>query len=219
MHPRIPLATALVLVFAAPAARAHFILEEPASFSEQGILGDPQKAPPCGDDPSQPLVETGLVTQVQSGTALEIAISEKVFHPGHYRVSLAADMDSLPPDPEVTPGTTACGSTVIETSPVLPLLADGLLVHTTGFDRTQVVNVTIPADFTCDHCVLQVSEFMSNHGLNNPGGCWYHHCAMLKVTKDPVPDGVEQPRTPGSCQCGALDLSLLALLPLLRRRR
>ena len=31
-------------------ARAHFILQAPASWAEQGPLGDPQKSGPCGQD-------------------------------------------------------------------------------------------------------------------------------------------------------------------------
>jgi hypothetical protein len=34
---------------------------------------------------------------------------------------------------------------------------------------------------TCTKCTLQVIEFMSNHGLNNPGGCFYHHCADISI--------------------------------------
>ena len=29
-------------------------------------------------------------------------------------------------------------------------------------------------------------EFMSDHSLNTPGGCFYHHCADLKIQSAPV---------------------------------
>jgi hypothetical protein len=96
-------------------------------------------------------------------------------------VQLAADQASLPADPPVTAGSTACGSTVIEPNPTMPLLADGELVHTTAFGSPQSFQVQLPPGFTCDNCVLQVAEFMSNHGLNNPGGCFYHHCATVSI--------------------------------------
>jgi MYXO-CTERM domain-containing protein len=28
---------------------------------------------------------------------------------------------------------------------------------------------------------LQVAQFMSDHALNNPGGCFYHHCATISI--------------------------------------
>jgi hypothetical protein len=31
---------------------------------------------------------------------------------------------------------------------------------------------------TCDHCVLQIVEFMANHGAP----CFYHHCANIKIS-------------------------------------
>ena len=201
------LALGAVCLFARPAA-AHFELLAPPSYSEQDLLGGPQKSEPCGQaDPGQPVVATNAVTTVMEGSQLAIQIDEKITHPGHYRVSIAADQASLPADPLVTPGSTACGTTVIESQPSLPLLADGLLVHTSAFSAPQTAMVQLPAGMTCDHCVVQVTEFMSDHGLNNPGGCFYHHCAVVTVAANaPGPDagmpdaGVPDPGgTPGGC--------------------
>jgi hypothetical protein len=199
-------------------ARAHFILVEPESYSEQGFLGDPQKSAPCGQaDPHFELEETGFVTSVKSGSRLTIAIRETIFHPGHYRVSIAPDLASFPPDPPVTAGATACGSTQIESAPTLPLLADGLLVHTEPFDGLQTMEVQLPDGFTCEKCVLQVTEFMSDHALNVPGGCYYHHCATLTI--NPTGEG-EQPPPRAGCQCEALPgAGLAALLGAFARRR
>jgi hypothetical protein len=44
------------------------------------------------------------------------------------------------------------------------------------------------ANISCDHCTLQVIEFISNHALNNPVGCFYHHCADISIQ----PGGAEQ---------------------------
>jgi MYXO-CTERM domain-containing protein len=113
---------------------------------------------------------------------LTLTINETIFHPGHYRIAIANDIASLPADPPVTAtSSTPCGSTVIDPAPALPLLADGVFVHTAAFSAPQTMQIPLPAGFTCDHCVLQVVEFMSNHGLNNPGGCFYHHCAIVNV--------------------------------------
>src|SRR5665647_145052 len=108
----------------APAA-AHFKLNEPASLSTQDGIGSPQKTAPCGQDDGNPaFVPTNMVTTVQTGSMLTISINETVPHPGHYRVSIAQDMASLPADPLVTGAN--CGMTAIDPNPTLPLLADGL---------------------------------------------------------------------------------------------
>ena len=36
-----------LLLLSSQLALAHFILDKPAASYEQGVLGDPQKAPPC----------------------------------------------------------------------------------------------------------------------------------------------------------------------------
>ena len=166
-------------------AEAHFILEAPASATEQNDLGDPQKAPPCGDDGTA--VYTGEVTTYQPGETITITIDERVYHPGHYRVALALDDPSqLPDPPEGTPGATPCGSAPIDPAPTFPVLADGMLVHTSPFDGAQSFDITLPDDVTCEGCTLQVIQFMSDHALNVPGGCYYHHCATIAIEGDPA---------------------------------
>lgn len=163
---------------AAP-ARAHFVLQSPAAAHEQGPLGDPQKAPPCGDNGSA--VATGALTAYQAGDVVTITIDETIFHPGHYRIALAMnDISELPAEPIVTPNNTDCGTVPIMSPPVFPVLADGVFPHDAPFDQPQSIDITLP-DVSCDNCTLQVIQFMSNHGLNNPGGCFYHHCANIAV--------------------------------------
>jgi hypothetical protein len=173
----------LLAVVAASSAWAHFKLMAPAVYSQQDANGSPQKSAPCGQaDPGQAVVPTNAVTTLVAGSQVTVTVDEVIFHPGHYRVALAADQASLPADPPVTAGTTPCGSTVINPAPTLPLLADGKLVHTAALNpNPQSFTVNLPAGFTCNSCVLQVVEFMSNHALNNPGGCFYHHCANVKI--------------------------------------
>ncbi len=161
-------------------ARAHFILTSPPAVSEQNFLGDPQKAPPCGDNGDA--VATGIVTEYQAGDVVTITIDETIFHPGHYRIALAVnDISELPAEPLVTPNNTDCGTVPIQDPPVFPVLADGVFVHDQPFDQPQSIDITLPADLNCNNCTLQVIQFMSDHGLNNPGGCFYHHCASLSV--------------------------------------
>lgn len=171
---------AFAVVGLAAESQAHFILQSPPAMTEQNQLGDPQKAPPCGDDGSA--VPTGVITTYQAGQTITLTIDERIPHPGHYRVALAInDPSELPEPPPVTVGDTPCGSAPIDPNPVFPVLADGLFVHTESFDGPQSIEITLPDDVSCTNCTLQVIEFMSNHALNDPGGCYYHHCAAIAI--------------------------------------
>lgn len=180
MHIHVRIAIAAITLLASAPALAHFYLVEPPSYAGQGPLGDPQKNPPCGQFDTI-VGPTGAVTTYEEGATIDITISERIFHPGHYRVAIAESPEALPETPPVTAGSTACGSTVIDEAPTLPILADGMLVHETPLSGDQTFQVQLPAGFTCEECTLQVVEFMSNHGLNDPGGCFYHHCATVSV--------------------------------------
>ena len=187
------LASAASVGLLASNAHAHFVLTSPAADQEQDGLGSPQKSDPCGQaDPGSPAVPTNVVTSVQQGTSITLTVNETIFHPGHYRVAIAQDQASLPADPVVTAdGSDPCGSASIDSSPTFPTLADDVFDHTSQFSGPQTIQIPIPAGMTCHNCTMQVIEFMSNHGLNNPGGCFYHHCAIVDVTQDaPVDAGV-----------------------------
>jgi uncharacterized protein (TIGR03382 family) len=200
----------------------------------QDVSGNPQKTAPCGGA----FTPTNDVTEVQTGATLPITITETTFHPGRYSVFLAADIASLPADRPVTADAqSACGTLDIVADPQLPMLADDLLDHTAKFNpTTQSTSVTLPAGMQCDHCVLQIVEFMHNH----PAPCYYHHCAIINVS-DSAPPPVDAGTTPpgddagmdpggggggggGCCSTsgsgGATGLiGLLAFAMLLRRRR
>jgi MYXO-CTERM domain-containing protein len=161
-------------------AQAHFVLTSPPAAAEQGGLGDPQKAPPCGDDGTT--VTTDIITPFSAGDTVTITIDEKIPHPGHYRISLAInDPSELPAEPAVHEGDMACGTADIMDPPVFPVLADGVFDHDAPFGEPQSIDIVLPDDVNCDHCTLQVIEFMSDHGLNMPGGCFYHHCATISI--------------------------------------
>ena len=176
-----------IVSFADPAA-AHFTLMEPASWNSQDAFGNPQKLGPCGSEAGG--TPTGIVTAYQTGQTITVTIHETIFHPGHYRISLALhDRSELPAEPTVTPGSsTPCGTVPIQNPPVFPVLADGLFVHTAPMSGPQTFQVPLPAGMTCTHCTLQVLEFMSQHPLNNPGGCFYHHCADISIQDVVVSD-------------------------------
>jgi uncharacterized protein (TIGR03382 family) len=223
MHRAAKLLVTLGCLFAATPADAHFVLMQPQNWADQASDGTPEKTPPCGNEGTP--VATNAVTEYKVGDTIAIQIDERVPHPGHYFVSLAADQASLPKDPTVTPVSgDACGSLPIVASPTLPLLADGLLVHTAAFTAPQTTHVTLPAGMLCDHCVLQVVEYMSSHGAP----CFYHHCANIKITTNGADAGVPgeagtSSNSGGGCNAhgkgSSAWLGLLVAALALRRRR
>jgi hypothetical protein len=171
------------MAFLPVTARAHFTLESPDAMFVQDAVGNPLLDAPCGDDGAA--VPTGAVTSYASGETIQITIDETITHPGHYRVALALnDPSELPPPPPVTPGTTECGSVPIQDPPVFPILADGALLHSAAFAGPQSFAVALP-DVTCEHCTLQVMEFLSSHSAP----CFHYHCAALRIP-EPSADGV-----------------------------
>jgi MYXO-CTERM domain-containing protein len=237
---------AAALFFVARPSQAHFVLQSPPSWMSQDSAGSPQKLGPCGDedDGTAAATPSGTVTAYQVGDTVTITVDEMIFHPGHYRISLAVnDRSELPAEPGVDAGPSyPCGTAVIEDPPVFPVLADNVFPHTAPFTSPQTTTIKLPSNVTCAHCTLQIIEFMSDHGLNTPGGCFYHHCADLAVgvdagTPPPAADaspgsdaGAEPEPTPSSgCSCDlaptttaapvALALAALALVSARRRRR
>src|SRR5262245_845257 len=229
------LAVLAVGLLAQGSARAHFVLQAPASWADQDSSGLPQKSAPCGQaDPGLPAAPTGAVTPFAPGDTVTVTINETITHPGHYRVALSTTGQSgLPADPPVTAvGTDPCGMTVVQNPPVFPVLADGMLEHTSAFSGSQSFTVKLPTDVTCtSNCVLQVIEYMSSHGLNNPGGCFYHHCADITIQAGgggndaSSVDGGKPPSGDSGCGCtigespSASAFGLLLMCSLLARRR
>ncbi len=125
------------------------------------------------------------------GTQLHIKVKETVYHPGHYRVALAADPTHLPEDPETVTRDTEKGpysvSAKIDSAPKPPVLVDGLFVHSERFPSGHIweTDVRIP-NIDCENCTLQVIQWMAEHGFNAQGGYTYHHCAELKISADPA---------------------------------
>jgi MYXO-CTERM domain-containing protein len=179
------MATLAVFSLSARPAAAHFVLDAPASWMSQDPSGLPEKLGPCGDEDDgndAAATPSGIVTVFQEGQAITVTIEEVVFHPGHYRIALAVhDRSELPPEPQVTAADSPCGSAAIEDPPAFPVLADDVFDHTTPFSSPQSVQILLPPNVTCTKCTLQIIEFMSEHALNDPGGCFYHHCADIAI--------------------------------------
>jgi hypothetical protein len=183
-------ATAAVLV-AAPAS-AHFILLAPDAWVEVNVLGDPQKAAPCGTSDITKGTPTGKVTAMTGGDMLHIKIKETIYHPGYYRVALAVlDRSELPADPEATTRESQYGpisvSGKIDPAPKPPVLADGLFEHRARPEPGSFFETDIKLpNINCEKCTVQILQFMEEHGLNKEGDFSYHHCADLKITANPA---------------------------------
>jgi hypothetical protein len=181
-------ATALVVVLPV-VAHAHFKLLEPASWLVEDSRGDPQKAGPCGGTNADYGTPSYAISPAVGGSMLHIKVQETVYHPGHYRVALAVNSPAeLPVDPEAATTTTDRGlrsvSADIQNPVRVPILADGLFVHTAKVEAPFETDVALP-NIACKRCTLQVIEFMEQHAANNPGMFTYHHCAVLQITPDP----------------------------------
>jgi hypothetical protein len=170
---------------------AHFRLLAPASWLVEDARGDPQKAGPCGGTNADWGKPSYIVTKVTGGQKLHIKVQETIYHPGHYRVALAVNSPTeLPRDPEaVTVDSPEKGresvSAKIQDPPQMPVLADGLWVHTAKVEAPWETDLQLP-NINCRKCTLQVVQFMTEHGANNPGNFTYHHCADLQITADPA---------------------------------
>ena len=99
--------------------------------------------------------------------------------------------NELPADPEVAIREGERGpqsvSAKIQDPPQIPVLADGLFIHSTrptGAAAPFEADVLLP-NINCKKCTLQIVQFMAEHAFNNPGGYTYHHCANLQITADP----------------------------------
>jgi MYXO-CTERM domain-containing protein len=171
----------VVLLLSPVVARAHFALLSPPNWMTQAADGSPQKAPPCGNEGGG--TATGIITTFTEGQTIPVQINEIVFHPGHYRIAIAADQASLPAEPGVDAGGgMACGYANITNPPYsLPIVADDVFDHVAPFGTPQTAQIKLPDGFTCTNCTLQIIEFMSDHGLNPVGGCFYHHCAQVTI--------------------------------------
>jgi hypothetical protein len=188
----LPLFAGLAMA-AQTAAYAHFKLLEPASWLIENERGDPQKAGPCGGSNTDWGKPSYIVGKALGGQKLHIKIQETIYHPGHYRVALAVNSPTeLPVDPQTTTRESERGpwsvSAAIQNPTQIPVLADGLFVHSTrptGPVDPFETDVQLP-NISCKKCTLQVVQFMADHGFNNPGGYSYHHCADLQITADPA---------------------------------
>lgn len=183
------LALASALTAVAFNADAHFRLDSPSSWIEEDERGDPQKMAPCGGTVADGGTRTGTVTEVTGGSMLHVAIEETIFHPGHYRISLARRINWLPADTEAVMKQTENGPRSdyfpIAQNPQPPVLVDGLWANQDRRTGPQSTDIRVP-NIDCEGCFLQVVQFMEEHPGFREGGFTYHHCAVLDITADPA---------------------------------
>jgi hypothetical protein len=183
--------SAVSVMVVAQSAFAHFKLLEPSSWLMEDDRGDPQKSGPCGGSNTDWGKPSYAVSKATGGQKLHIKVQETIYHPGHYRVALAVNSPTeLPKDPEVMTQEGQRGpqsvSATIQNPTQIPVIADGLWVHSTRPTQPQMweTDIQLP-NINCKKCTLQIVQFMAEHGFNNPGGYSYHHCADIQITADP----------------------------------
>lgn len=188
---KLTLASALLAALPQTMADAHFKLLAPESWIVEDQRGDPQKLGPCGGTAANAGTPSNIVGQAKGGSKLHIKLMETIYHPGHYRVALAVNsVDELPPDEVAVVRETEKGpwsvSSPIQNPAVKPVLADGLWPHTAkpAAPETYETDVQLP-NINCAKCMVQITQFMAEHGYNRDGGYTYHHCAALQITADP----------------------------------
>ena len=216
---RISLVSALILATLPAVIEAHVKLLQPASWLVEDEMGNPQKTGPCGGTNTDYGTPSGLVTRAVGGSLLHLKLQEVVYHPGHYRVALAVNSPTeLPLDPKATAMDTEKGpqsvSAEIQNPVQIPVLADGLFVHTAKVDTPFESDIRLP-NISCLRCTLQVIEFMEQHPVNNPGMFTYHHCAQLQIAADPgkpIDAGWPKERQP-SMWAGLIAFGLHAIFP------
>jgi hypothetical protein len=180
-----------VLLTAIPTAvHAHFKLLEPASWIVEDAKGDPQKSGPCGGNNADWGKPSYVIGKATGGGKIHLKVLETVYHPGHYRVALAVNSpNELPPDPEAATMDTENGprsvSAKIQNPVQMPVLVDGLWVHTAKVDTPWEADIELP-NINCKKCTLQIVQFMAEHRVNNPGNFTYHHCAAVQITANPA---------------------------------
>ena len=76
-------------------------------------------------------------------------------------------------------------SAVIQSPAAPPVLVDGLFPHTEKPATFFEADIPIP-NISCTRCLLQVVEFMAEHGRNSDGDFSYHHCAVVNIAADPA---------------------------------
>ena len=171
-------ALALVAVAQPRAASAHMVLKYPPSRIVENGQGDPQKVGPC-----TPGTPTNKRTLLKPGQKIMMQWMETISHPGHFRISFAANGTDGFKDPT--------SPTDIVEPPAGAVLKDGLFPMHKVKTPLQY-EVTLP-NVACKNCTLQVVQVM----LEGNAVSMYYHCADLELAGDAAGDG-GAPATGGS---------------------
>ncbi|HXU82984.1 MAG TPA: SCE4755 family polysaccharide monooxygenase-like protein [Polyangia bacterium] len=181
-------------------ASAHIRLDMPPSFQVQNSAGDPQKSGPCGG----PGTKSNVVTNFHAGDTVHFEWTETLAHGGHYRfaIGLKGEAD-VPPDPKVVAQGGTSISAPIQNPPVFPVLADGIYPHAAAdisSGKKWTYDLKLPAGMTCTACLLQITQFMTDHGSNTGGndGYFYHHCAAVTIAAAGAPGDAAAPADAGA---------------------
>lgn len=194
-------------------AQAHIHLLEPDNRT------DAQKEGPCGADGSRP---GAAVVTWTPGETVTVVFDETIDHPGWYRILLTPGGQRFP-DPAAFDDTDAPEGDVI-------LLWQAEDTEVRGHHEIPIV---VP-DLSCDPCVLQVVQVMTDKPPYGDGNDLYYQCADVAIVgPDDTDDGDTDGDTtdtsgddapPEGCACAqspavSPTLTALGLVLLARRRR
>ena len=211
-------------------ARAHFVLQAPASWAEQGPPGrsaEERAVRPGRSGSDRGADRHGHVVRARrhrhrddrrDGDAPR-TLSRRAVDDGAGR--------ACPPIRRSPRAARPAGRRRFRTRPCTRCSPTGCWCTPPAFSGPQSFTFKLPTNMTCTgNCVLQVAEFMSDHGLNNPGGCFYHHCANITIQASGGTDAGtgESGGSDSGCGCAAgrgraSALGLFAMLALVAARR
>ena len=207
----------LALLATASVANAHIRLDSPRPRTTELKTG------PCGAPGS---TRGSNVTVLAPGATIEVAWTETINHPGHYRVSFDADGQDFTVPLSFT-----------DLTQTMNVLVDDI-ADRSGSNLVYKQMVTLP-NITCENCTLQVIQMMTDKPPYGDGNDIYFQCADIALrTGTPTPDapmalvdaptggdaGGGTPASGGGCQTGGATgwltvLAMVGLGALVVRRR
>lgn len=164
---------AALLLPSAAAAHVRLVYPAPRYPAPAGFdNGEQLKEGPCGVTNDSRTTDPGRITTFTPGETITVQFRESVGHPGHYRIAFDDDGQDDLQDPS--------GYDDIQTSPVLPILLDGIADNPgTGMYE---VEITLP-NTPCNNCTLQLIQVMTDKEPYELGDDdVYHQCADIVLT-------------------------------------
>jgi MYXO-CTERM domain-containing protein len=157
----------LAVVLASATAHAHLRLESPMPRWPDTPDDVYIKTGPCGmaGGAAGPSVDT-----FTAGDMITVSWTETIDHPGHYRISLTDQGDGAFVDPAAYDDFYSADNVLLDD-----------IEDQGGFQTPYSTMVQIPEDMSCDACVLQVIQVMTDKSPYGDGDDIYYQCADITI--------------------------------------